>query len=276
MDYQLELALWTVGSILLSVVGAWWAWRAERQPQGQAGRLRAQLTGDPFSRAFSSLVRFAYYICIPYAASLRHALSPVAIGLLGTEISELPWWMLGWNLADWAWAILQTVGLGALAAVALGLGWWNARRAIKGDLPSGGLLPAPSIFATALESLYAEIHWAFYRAVPLMLIANLYWGTLAGAMLVVVEWVLDPSWRAGLADGSRREALLTRIGWLALSTSIFILTRNVWPIIVLHVTLAWVMGRWVERLAGRTREAPPAESPVSEPPPPQFRKARRL
>jgi hypothetical protein len=113
-------------------------------------------------------------------------------------------------------------------------------------------LPAPSVLVIARENIFAEIHWAFYRAAPLTFIADPYWATLAGAVLVILEWVLDPAWHAGLADDSRRVALLMQLTWLALSASIFVLARNVWPILVLHIALAWMVGRWVALLAART------------------------
>ena len=271
MEYRIALALWTAGSLLLSAVGTGLAWRAEQRPHGQAGRLYTGLTGNPFGRALLFLLRFTYYLGLPYVALLRHTLSPVAIGLLGTQTSELPWWMLGWSLADWSGAWGWAIGLGLLAAGTLALGWRNARRALEGELPAGGLLPMPSLFVTARESLYAEIHWAFYRAAPLLFIADLYWATLVGATLVIVEWALDPFWRAGLANGSRREMLLTQIAWLALSTAIFVLARNVWPILVLHVALAWALGRWITLLS-TPREAAALAGPSPSP----LRKARRL
>jgi hypothetical protein len=271
MEYRIELTVWTAGSVLLAAAGAQVAWRAERKPQGRIAQFRAWLTGNLFGRAFLFLLRFLYYFGLPYVAVLRHALSLVVIGLVGTQTSDLPWWMLGWNLSEWAGALGWAIGLGGLAAAALAWGWWNARRALEGDLPSGGLLPAPSLLVTARESLYAEIHWAFYRAAPLLFMADPYWATLAGAALVVVEWSLDPYWRAGLANGSRREVLLTQMAWLALSTAIFALARNVWPIIVLHSALAWALGRWVALLSAQTGVAPRAESP-----PLQLRKARRM
>lgn len=271
MDPRIELALWTAGSIVLSVIGAGLAWHAQRRPQGRTARFLARLTGNPFGRALLFILRFAYYMGLPYVALLRHALSPVAIGLVGTQTSELPGWMLGWSLADWSGAAGWAIGLGGLAAIALGLGWWNARRALGSELPAGGLLPAPSLFVTAQESIYAEIHWAFYRGAPLLFISDVYWATLAGAALVVVEWALDPFWRAGLANGSRREVLLTQTSWLALSTAIFALAHNVWPIMALHIVLAWACGRWVTLLSARAGTAPAIELPSS-----QLRKARRL
>ena len=42
-----------------------------------------------------------------------------------------------------------------------------------------------------------------------------------------------------------------QLTWLALSASIFVLARNVWPILVLHIALAWIVGRWVTLLAAR-------------------------
>jgi hypothetical protein len=251
MDYRIELTLWTAGSVLLSAIVTQVAWIAVQQPRSSPGRFRTGWAGNPVGRAFLFLVRLAYYIGLPYAALMRHALSLVAVGLAGTQTSELPWWQLGWRLADWAGALGWMTGLGGIAVVTLVLGWWNVRRALGSELPKGGLVLPPSLLVTARESIYAEIHWAFYRAAPLAFIADPYWAALAGAALVVVEWIFDPAWRVGLADGSRREALVMQMAWLALSTSIFVLARNVWPIILLHMALAWAVEQWVTLLASR-------------------------
>jgi hypothetical protein len=58
---------------------------------------------------------------------------------------------------------------------------------------------------------------------------------------------------------------------LTLSTAIFALAHNVWPIMALHITLAWASGRWVTLLSVQTETAPAVELP-----PQQLRKARRL
>jgi hypothetical protein len=205
------------------------------------------------------LVRFAYYIGLPYAVLLRHVLSLVVIGALGSETADLPWWTLGWKLTDWAGALGWITGLGGIAAVPLVLGWWNVRRANlslpgSSEFPAGGLVPAPSILVVARESIYAEIHWTFYRAVPLTFMSDPYWATLAGAALVIVEWVIDPAWHTSIRDGSQREAALMQIGWLALSSAVFVMARNVWVMMLLHVALAWVIGKWVALLA--LRQAP--------------------
>lgn len=258
MNERLELVLWTAGSILLYAIGAQLAWVSLHQPQSTLGRFRTGWSGNPLGRAIVFLVRFAYYLVIPYAALLRHALSLVVIGLLGAETADLPWWTLGWRLTDWARALGWITGLGGIAAMTLLLGWWNVRRATLAlssdgvEFPASGLLPAPSILIVARESFYAEIHWAFYRAAPLVLIADPYWATLAGAALVILEWTLNPAWRAGIADGPQREALLMQIGWLALSSAVFVMARNVWVIILLHIALAWAIGQWIALLASRS------------------------
>ena len=106
MDAPLELALWTAGSILLSAVGGLLAWLAGQRPHSRLGQLGASLTGNPFGRATLFLVRFAFYIGLPYVALMNHALSPVVIGLLGTQTPDLPWWLLGWNTSEWVKALI--------------------------------------------------------------------------------------------------------------------------------------------------------------------------
>ena len=251
MDAALELALWTAGSIVLSVIGNQLVWIAVHRPQSRLGRFRTGWAGNPFGRAFVFLVRFAYYIGFPYVVLLRHALSLVVIGLMGEKTADLPWWTLGWPLTDWAAAIGWMTGLGGIAAMTLVVGWWNARRALGTDFPPGGTWTASSFLMVARESIYTEVHWAFYRAAPLMFIADPYWASLLGAGLVSVEWLLDPSWWDGIADGPQREVLLMQMGWLALSTAVFVMTHNVWPMLLLHIVLAWAVGRWVALLASR-------------------------
>ena len=254
MDLRIELALWTAGSVMLSVLGAQLAWRAQQRPASWLGRFRSGWAGNRLGYAILFLVRLAYYLGLPYAVLMRHALSPVVIGLAGTQTPDLPWWMLGRNPGDWTEAIRWAAILGVLAAATLALGWWNVSRATGAEFPSGGVLPAPSLLVAAREGIYAEIHWAFYRAAPLMFIADSYWATLAGAALVIAEWALDPAWHVGLANGSRRETVLMQLAWLALSTSMFMLARNVWLAILLHVALAWAVGEWAALLAAKRAE----------------------
>ncbi len=266
MDELGELVLWTAGSIGLWTIGVWVAWFAAQRPASLAGRFRTGWSGNPVGFALRFLVRLIFYLLIPYLALLRHVLSPVSIGLAGTE-AELPWWNLGWASSDWAGALGWVIGLGGIAAVVLVAGWWNAHRAmlaqdraaqdraaqdsVRGSFPAGGMIPAPSIFSLVPDVVFAEAHWAFYRAVPLALVSDPYWATLAGGALVIVEWALDPGWHASIRDGSQREAVLMQLGWLALSSTVFVMTHNVWVALLAHFVLAWGVGQWVVLLAWR-------------------------
>jgi len=256
IEEHLELIVWTAGSILLAVAAAQLAWVGARSPTSGLGHWRAALTHKPLGQSALFLARLVFYIGLPYLTLLRHSLSLVSIGMLGTETPDLPWWLLGWNLSDWSTAVGWTAALGGMTAAALSLGWRNVRRAVGPDFSASGLVPAPSLLVIVRESILAETHWAFYRAAPLALIADPYWATLTGAALVIFEWLLNPNWHFALADGPQREQWLMQLVWLALSATLFALTKNIWPILAAHILLEWSVSRWAALLSTQATVAP--------------------
>ena len=93
--------------------------------------------------ALASALVSAPAMALPVNTPLGVELADVVAGLAGTQTADLPWWTLGWTLADWATAIGWMAGLGSIAAGTLALGWWNARRAMGVEFPTGDMLPAP-------------------------------------------------------------------------------------------------------------------------------------
>ena len=99
-----------------------------------------------------------------------------------------------------------------------------------------------------IEALYAEVHWAFYRAAPLVLLENVYTAALIGMVLVGVEWSVELI-RNGLSRAPEdRQRWLRRVLLLAVSATLFVLTRNLWLLIGLHLVLELIWKAWLGRL----------------------------
>jgi hypothetical protein len=105
-----------------------------------------------------------------------------------------------------------------------------------------------------VDAIYAEIHWAFYRAAPLILLGDVYSAVLFGVSLVGVEWIVVLI-RNGLSPSpEERQVWLRRGVLLALSAVLFALTKNVWLAIGLHATLELLWKVWLRRLVPRPIE----------------------
>lgn len=255
MDPKTELELWVIASLLLSIIGAWLAWRFSHMQARSAEWLRRRLLERIPGRIFLQVVRLAYYVGLPYAAALHSALSLVQIGVHGPEVSGTVWWTLGWHITDWAHALGWAASIGAVVAVVQALAWRNAAHA-TGHLPqASGLCPPPPWWGTVREVLYGEIHWAFYRALPLLVLSDAYWAVLIGAAFPLLEWTADPDWWMQVRGGPRRETVLIQCMWLATSTVYFCMVRNVWLALALHLVLALALSGWLAFLSGHDGKA---------------------
>ncbi len=248
MNYQTELGLWLLASLSLSVGGSWLAWRLRHSQSRSIDWLRRRLVETSAGQVLVQLVRFLYYVGLPYVAVLRRALSLVRAGLLGSETSGAA--VLGWSITQWAQALGWIASLGALIAVLLALGWRNALRAQGGELTAHGVWPPSPWWVTLREGLFSEIHWAFYRVGPLLILGDVYWAVLVGAAFPLLEWALDPDWWVHVHGGARREQVLLQCLWLGASTLTFFLTHNTWLAIALHLGLALGLDAWLAWLLG--------------------------
>jgi hypothetical protein len=259
MDYKIELGLWVTCSIGLYVVGAWLDWLLRHAPSRSAQWLRRRMAEGIYGRGLIQLMRLMYYVGLPYVAVMRRVVSLVVIGVRGPESSDAVWWMLGWRMADWATALGWAGSLGIAVTVGLGLAWLNAAHAQDYKPMARGVYPPPPWWVTLRETLYCQIHWAFYRAGPLLVFEDAYWGVLVSATLPMLEWALTPDWWEQINAGPRREQVLLQCVWLALGTVYFILARNVWLAFALHLVLALGLNSWVAFLSRQdnTAKAPP-------------------
>jgi hypothetical protein len=226
--------LWLAGSLLVAVVWANLRWFFQTPRSGALGNLAAELSAWRFSPWLLQFLRPLYYVGLPFTAWIwRGALLPKYLGLSDGLSS---------SLLDWAhgvgWAAALAVGAWALLA----LGWWTYRRAVvaTGQEISGVKITAPP-WALLFEAIYCEVHWAFYRCVPIVALGDPYWGTWLGLALVGVEAVLNPVWRRGLADPQEAPKQLVRGALAVVSSVLFILLGdgNLWLAIATHWAVSW-------------------------------------
>jgi hypothetical protein len=200
-------------------------------------RLHSSLAG----RLGVPLLRLLYFIGLPYAALLTGSLAPIDLGLTGAGGA-----VLGWDVAAWLRGLSLTLTVGVFVVLPIGLASWQIARA--GHWGALGV-DRRSVGVVLIEALYAEIHWAFYRAAPLVLLENVYPAALIGMVLVGVEWSVELI-RNGLSRAPEdRQRWLRRVLLLAVSATLFVLTRNLWLLIGLRLVLELIWKAWLGRLA---------------------------
>jgi hypothetical protein len=239
-EAQLLPVVWTLASMTGAVLAILFVSAA------QLDRLRATVGG----RFLEQFLRLVYFIGVPYAALLTGSIASIDMGLTGAGGS-----LLGWSPAEWLRGLSTALMLGAIVLLPIGLA---SRQIARAGQPLGR--DERSAGAVIIDALYAEIHWAFYRAAPLILLGEVYAAVLFGALLVGVEWIVVLI-RNGLSTSpEERQGWLRRGVLLVLSAALFALTRNVWLAIVLHATLELLWKVWLRRLVPRPIE--PARSPI--------------
>jgi hypothetical protein len=229
-ETQLWPVVWTLASMTLAVLAILFVSPA----------LMARLHSSLGGRLAVPLLRLLYFIGLPYAALLTGSLAPIDLGLTGAGGA-----VLGWDVAAWLRGLSLTLTVGVLVVLPVGLASWQIARA-----GHGAALGADdrSVGVILIEALYAEVHWAFYRAAPLVLMENVYTAALIGMALVGVEWSVELI-RNGLSRAPEdRQRWLRRVLLLAVSATLFVLTRNLWLLIGLHLVLELIWKAWLGRL----------------------------
>jgi hypothetical protein len=159
-----------------------------------------------------------------------------ALGLLGS--ADLDHSVLGWG-AEWVIAGGRIAAVGVVGALVLVWGWSNLKWA---SARSGAGLRSGSGGSVVLEPVYLQVHWAFYRAAPLVWLgpAGVAWAAFLGAAIVAFEMALDPrTWAAHRAPNDAVRPLLNgALCWL--SALGFAAAQNGWLLLLMHILLAWL------------------------------------
>ena len=226
------LLFWLLGSVLAYGIGANLVWLT----RSRGGRFRTVVD------LLVQVARFLFYLGIPYLAlggwprdSFQGLLSLKDMGFVGLS--------LDWPVTRWLEATALGLGLGFVALLLLVVAW---RTTIRG---AGGFPLAFSHqpwWSLLIDGLYCSVHWAFYRGAVAVLRNDLYAGVFVGLGLVYLEWSLSPFWRKGWRTPPRAAEQWLRAALALVAALIFLLTRNVWICLVVHLGLEfvfWTLGR---------------------------------
>ncbi|PWH13821.1 MAG: hypothetical protein DDG58_13345 [Ardenticatenia bacterium] len=205
----------------------------------------------------SSLLRFGYYIGLPYVALLLGVLPAGYLGLVGLEqlpraaalaaasgIGEQLRMGVALLLRTWLPHLGQWAGLTVLMAGVLAAAWAlyrDARRPTHDDPRSFESLDDVAVPATVV---YAALHWSFYRAAIWWLSDDLYLGVMGGVALVLMESGLCAWWAGRPSQPLTSERILVDASLLITTAAIFYYVPNLWLLIPTH----WLLARLCRRL----------------------------
>lgn len=234
----------------------------------------AQLTrrrpAHPWARRMSeggvgAVLRFAYYVGLPYAALVLGVVPARYLGLVGFDRLQtgapplrafdaaLNGWQLLARIRDaislmllsWLPDLGAISGLAATMLLLLSVTWLGYSFFRPGVAPVSGAglsFLGRDTTPSALRAGYQAIHWSFYRSAVWMLTGDLYVGFIGGILLVSVEWMLDPGWMARVHTPAAEGPLLDATLLIATSV-IFFFVPNLWLLMPIHWLLAIVSRR---------------------------------
>ncbi len=214
------LAIIIALSILLYAIAANLGWLLQHRqaPGAWEGRL-AWLRSSRIVRVLKELARWLYYLGLPYASLMVGYDTVRALGV--------------WNL-DWLGSAIPAI-LSAVGSIFVVLWIWRPYAQVQH--PHAIDESRWNWARHAIESLYQQAHWSFYRSGPILWIGDLYWGSLLGLGLAYIEGWTNPSVRAGTREVTRADAPLWTGTLAVITTVVYIYTQNFWYCLVIHLLL---------------------------------------
>ncbi len=226
-----ERLVWLAGSLMLyiAVTNALWA----------LSDVSKRIRWTAGATVVAGVLRFVFYAGVPYVALLGGLVTLESLGAVPAPSPE-------------------SLNLGALVAaggvVLAGLMAWHYGREVS-VLYDGDTVFLASVRQTLsrpwgwvlvlLTVVYQQIHWAFYRALPALVLDDLYVGGFTGLALVLLEAYANPHIRRDLTSPARAEFLLLSAGFAVWSTLLFVLTETSWLGAAVHLVaiLGWMLLR---------------------------------
>ena len=171
------------------------------------------------ARVIDEIVRWLYYLGLPYAALMLGFTTMRALGV----------WGMDWTSTAIPFAV---IGIGALLALV-----WVWRPYARSEHPHAIDESGWNWARHIVEVIYQEAHWAFYRSGPILWLGDFYWGSFIGLILALIEGWSNPFVRANAHDITRADAPLWSGSLAIVSTLIFVFTQNAWYALVVHLII---------------------------------------
>ena len=266
-DVRWQLAAYVFVSIILRTVAA---------------QLKQRRTDIPWVHRLSegwpvSVLRFAYFIGLPYVALILGVLPARYLGLAGlnlpqagqsfssefAHLSDLGRFLaqiratISLIMLDWLPEVGKLVGLGLVALLLLGLAWLGYgyfRWRILSSSRTGASTIWINGYPSVVQVVYQAVHWSFYRGAVWLLAGDLYLGVVGGVVLVGVEWILDAGWLHRAQGPLTGEPHRIDASLLVATSSIFLFVPILWLLLPVHWLLAklswWMANLRRQRMAG--------------------------
>ncbi len=234
---------WVASSILLYIVGSHLAQLLKNLARSSTWLL-ASLQRSLLGVTGEMVLRLAYFVGLPYLGLILGVVGPRTMGLVDV---------------DWTISILNGIGLGLVAFVAIAscLGYYAyntrdfARHEQRGLATEMANLQVPFGWSILLVNVVCqEAHWAFYRASLILLLHDVYAGSVIGLGLVLLELYTNPQHRYGLTQAGQAEGILLSIACAILSTLTYLLTGNLWACAIIHLGITVGATALARRLYG--------------------------
>ena len=177
------------------------------------------------SNTWRTLFNLVIKIILPFTPFALGIISRDVMGL-GQNISAPDFWA-GFALGRWLMGIELTIGLCIVATATL---WIMTPSALRHAVLNNTPQQWP-------HAIYDEVHWLFYRAVPVLILNDLFYGSLIGSGLIWLELLIR--------NNNRAPAAATNI-YLLVSTTLYFITQNIWLMLIAHLVLNYMANRFAQ------------------------------
>lgn len=171
------------------------------------------------------LLRFGFYIGLPFAALFFGWIDVRVMGLGMLDWAEGLRWAIVVLLASWL--ILMVIWLPFLRATADVYAAPNASRSFSRRM---------------VELVYMQFHWAFYRGAAISLLTGIlpdagYWGTAIGLGMIFAEAMTNPRVREHLGRLGQADAVVWNSGQAVINALGYLVTRNFYLLVLIQFIL---------------------------------------